>query len=175
MQESAIANNPTQNEEQTRENRPARMVTYQDSYDELTPCSSRNEPPRNKPSRLVGFQKDPKLQEPQRQQQLVASKTTNAPIDLRGKLNAGKQARDLGEQSSSKAIRGVPAPSTTQPEARKHKVAKEWLTAAEREQLDITAKDAVHLQREIPAATDEENPLRQKFESAKEIRQLNVP
>ena len=33
-------------------------------------------------------------------------------------------------------------------------------------QLDITARDAVRLQREVPNASDEEIPLRQKFESA---------
>ena len=96
----------------------------------------------------------------------MENKTTNAPVDLRDKLNAGKRAREQGEQSSSKANRGVPASSPTQPEARKQKVTKEWLTAAEMRQLDITARDAVRLQREIPAATDKENPLRQKFESA---------
>ena len=34
------------------------------------------------------------------------------------------------------------------------------------EQLDITARDAVRLQREVPNASDEENPTRQKIESA---------
>ena len=140
VQVSAAANHPITitNEEQTRDNRQARTVTFQDSYDELTPSSSRSETPRNEPSRLVGFQKDPKLKERQRQQQRVKSKTTNAPIDLRDKLNAGKRAREQGEQSSSGTNRGVPAPSPTQPEARRQKVTKEWLTAAEMRQLDIT-------------------------------------
>ena len=34
------------------------------------------------------------------------------------------------------------------------------------QQLDITANDAVRLQREVPATTEEANPLRQKFEIA---------
>ena len=44
VQVNAIANNPSTNEEQTRENRQTRTVTFQDSYDELTPSSSRSEP-----------------------------------------------------------------------------------------------------------------------------------
>ena len=135
-------------------------------FDELTPSSSRCEPTRKEPSRLVGFQKDPKLQERQRQQQRVESKTTNAPIALRDKLNVGKRAREQGEQSSSKVDIGVPAPSPTQPEARRQKVAKEWLTTTEMQQLDITARDAVRLQQELPATIVEGSPSRQKFESA---------
>ena len=112
----------------------------------MTPSSSRSEPPRNEPSRLVGFQNDTKLKERQRQQQdRVESKTTNAPIDLRDELNAGKRDREQGEQSSSRANRGVPAASPTQPEAGRQQVTKEWLTAAEMRQLDITATDAVRL------------------------------
>ena len=165
-QVSSTANNPTTNEEQIREVRDTRTVTFQDSYDELTPSSSRSLPMRNEPSRLVGFQKDQKLQERQRQQQRVKSKTTNAPIDLRDTLNAGKRAREQGGQSSSKVNRGAPAPSPTQPEARRQKVTKEWLTTTEMRQLDITARDAVRLQREIPATTAEGSPSRQKFECA---------
>ena len=132
----------------------------------MTPSSFKSGPQRNDPGSLVGFQKDPKLNERQRQQQRLESKTTNAPIDLRDKLNAGKRAREHGEQSSSRANEGVPTPSPTRPEARRQKVTKEWLTASEMQQLDITARDAVRLQREIPTATHKKNPLRQKFESA---------
>ena len=39
----------------------------------------------------------------------------------------------------------------------------EWLTFAEKQQLDETAKDALRLQREIPATTEQADPLRQKF------------
>ena len=106
------------------------------------------------------------LQERQRQQQRVESKTTNAPIDLRNKLHAGKRAREQGEQSSSKEDIGTPAPSPTQPEARRQTVAKEWLTTTEMQQLDITARDAVRLQREVPATTAEGSPSRLRFESA---------
>ena len=42
---------------------------------------------------------------------------------------------------------------------------RELLTATEIKQLDITARDAVRFQREVPNASDEENPTRQKFES----------
>ena len=78
-QVSTTANNPTADEEQIRELRDTRAVTFQDSYDELTPSSARSEATRKEPSRLVGFQKDPKLQERQRKQQRVESETTNAP------------------------------------------------------------------------------------------------
>ena len=162
---STTANNPTAHEEQTREVRDTRTITFQDSYDELPPSSFRSEPTRKEPSRLVGFQKDPKLQERQRQQQRVESKTTNAPKDLRDKLNAGKRGREQGEQSSSKVDIGATDPSPTQPEVRRQKVAKEWLTTTEMQQLDITARDAVRLQREVPATTVERSPSRQKFES----------
>ena len=166
VQVSPTENEQTTTKEQTRENRQSRTVTFKDSYKELTPSSSRSEPPRNEPSRLIGFQKYPKLQERQREQQRTESKTTNAPIDLRDKPNAGKRAREQGDQSSSRANRGVPAPSPSQPEARRQKVTKELLTATEIKQLDITARDAVRLQREVPNASDEENHPRQKFESA---------
>ena len=66
VQVSPTENEQTTTEGQTRENRQSRTVTFEDSYEELTPSSSRSEPPRNKPSRLIGFQKDPKLKERQR-------------------------------------------------------------------------------------------------------------
>ena len=163
---STTANSPTADEEQIRDVRDTRTGIFQDSYDKLTPSSSRSELPSNEPSRLVGFQKDPKLQERQRQLQRVESKTTNAPIDLRDMLNAGKRAREQGKQSSSKTNRGAPARSPTQPEARRQKVTKDWLTTTEMQQLDITSRDAVHLQREVPATTVEGSPSGQKFESA---------
>ena len=59
-----------------------------------------------------------------------------------------------------------PSPFSEQPEARRQKVTRELLTATEIKQLDITARDAVRLQREIPNTPNEENPPRQKFESA---------
>ena len=87
-------------------------------------------------------------------------------MDLRDKLNATKRAREQDGQTSSRSNRGTPAPSPSQPEARRQKVARELLTAAEMKQLDITARDALRLQREIPNMPDEENPPRQKFASA---------
>ena len=127
----------------------------------MTQSSSRSES-----NRLIGFQKDPKLQERQREQQRTENKNANAPIDLRDKINAGKRAREQGDQSSSKTHRGVPAPFPSQSETRRQKVTRGLLTATEIKQLDITAKDAVRLQREIPNTPNEENPSRQKFENA---------
>ena len=63
---SPTENEQTTTEGQTRENRQGRTVTFKDSYEELTPSSSRSEPPRNEPSRLIGFQKGPKLKERQK-------------------------------------------------------------------------------------------------------------
>ena len=45
-QVSTTANNPTADEEQIREVRDTRTVTFQDSKDKLTPSSSRSEPPK---------------------------------------------------------------------------------------------------------------------------------
>ena len=70
-QVSTTANNPTTYEEQIREVRDTRTVTFQDSCDDLTQSSSRSEPMRKEPSRLMGFQKNPKHQERERQQQRV--------------------------------------------------------------------------------------------------------
>ena len=85
-------------------------------------------------------------------------------MDLRDKLNATKRAREQDGQTNSN--RGTPAQSRSQPEARRQKVTRELLTAAEMKQLDITARDALRLQREIPNMPDEENHPRQKFASA---------
>ena len=166
VQVSPTGNEQNVTKEQTREIRQSRTVTFKDSYEELTPSSSRSEPRENEHSGLIGFQKDPKLQERQREQQRTESKASNAPVDLRDKLNAGKRGREQGDQSGSRANKGTPAPSPSQSEARRQKVTKELLTATEIKQLDITARDAVRLQREVPNASNEENPLRQKFESA---------
>ena len=46
MRVNAIANNTIGSEEQTRENRSVRTVTFQDSYDALSQSSSRDEPPK---------------------------------------------------------------------------------------------------------------------------------
>ena len=163
---SPTENEQTTTEGQTRENRQGRTVTFKDSYEELTPFSSISEPPRNEPSRLIGFQKDPKLKKRQREQQRTESRTTNAPIDLRDKLNDRKRDREQGDQSNTRGNSGVPTPSPSHPEARRQKETRELLTATEVNQLDITARDAVRLQREVPKTADEENPPRPKFESA---------
>ena len=140
VQVSPTENEQTTTEGQTRENRQGRTVSFKDSYEESTPSSSRSEPPRNEPSRLIGFQKDPKLKERQREQQQTESKTTNAPLDLRDKLNAGKRASEQGDQSSTRGNRGVPAPSPSQPEARRQKVTRELLTATETKTIGHNCK-----------------------------------
>ena len=61
------ANQPMQT---TQDNRPSRMVTFQDSYDALTPSTSKDETFRGDPNHknhLIGFQALPQLQERQRQ------------------------------------------------------------------------------------------------------------
>ena len=166
VQVSPIECNQVTTQEQAKETRPTRKVTFQDSYEELTSSTSNTQPARNEPSRLIGFQKDPKLHERQREEQREERKAHNAPIDLRDKMNATKRAREQDGQTSSRSNRGIPAPSPSQPEARRQKVARELLIAAEMKQLDITARDAVRLQREVPNMPDEEIPPRQKFASA---------
>ena len=167
-QANAIAGSTTLNEEQPRESRPARTLRFQDSYDELVQSCSRDDPTKTEPARVVGYQRDPRRQERQREQQKGENKAASTIIDLREKINAGKRSREETEQSSSTT---APTPvahaaSPTQPQARKQKVARELLTSAEVQQLDITARDAVRLQREVPATTLHEDPLRQKFEVA---------
>ena len=130
-----------------------RTITFKDSFEELTPSSSRSES-----NRLIAFQKGPKLQERQREQQ----RTENKNARTRDKINAGKRASEQGDQSSSKTHRGVPAPSPSQPEARRQKVTRELLTATEIKQLDLSARDAVRLQREIPNTPNEENHSKAK-------------
>ena len=159
-QVNSIPNNTALSKEQPREDCPTRTVTFQDSYDALTQSSSRDEPPRSEPSRLIGFQKDPQNQERQRQQQRADNKPASAPIDFRDKINAGKRTREAVEQSNSTTTTTAPAVSPTQPEARRQRKTKELLTSAETQQLDITARDAVRLWREVPATTEEANPLR---------------
>ena len=97
-------------------------------------------------------------------------------MDLRDKLNAGKRAREQGDQSSSRENRATPAPSPSQPEARRQKVTKELLTATEIQQLDIAARDVVLLQREVPKTSNEENPQgrNSRMQPVKEIMQNNA-
>ena len=112
----------TLSEEQPRESRPARTVTFKDSYEELIQSSSRTEPQVSEPASLVGFQMDPQLRERQREQQKAESKAASTVVDLREKINAGKRAREAAEQagqSSSTTTPQPPAASPTQPEARR--------------------------------------------------------
>ena len=173
--------NTNLNEEQSRENRPTRTVTFKDSYEELTQTSSRNEPqvsepPQeseplqvSEPASLVGYQMDPQFRERQREQQKAESKATKTVVDLREKIKAGKRARETAEldrQSSSTSIQQPPSTSPTQPEIRRPRITRELLTPAEKRQLDITARDALRLKREVPTLTSPQDPLKQKFEVA---------
>ena len=157
------------------EEQPRRTVTFKDSYEELTQTSSRtesqvSEPPQvSEPASLVGFQMDPQFRERQREQQKAESKAANTVVDLREKIKAGKRAREAagqGRQSSSTSIPQPPSTSPTQPEIRRPRITHELLTNAEKRQLDITARDALRLKREIPTTTSPEDPLQQKFEVA---------
>ena len=157
------------------EKQPRRTVTFKDSYEELTQTSSRtesqvSEPPQvSEPASLVGFQMDPQFRERQREQQKAESKAANTVVDLREKIRAGKRAREAagqGRQSSSTSIPQPPSTSPTQPEIRGPRITHEVLTNAEKRQLDITARDALRLKREIPTTTSPEDPLQQKFEVA---------
>ena len=91
------------------------------------------------------------MQERRREQQKAENKAASTIIDLREKINAGKRAREETKQWSSTTTPTptpvAPAASPTQPQARKQRVARELLTSAEIQQLDITARDAVRLQR----------------------------
>ena len=69
VQVSPTECNQTTTQEKAEESRPTRTVTFQDSLEELTPSTSNTKPSRNEPSKLIGFQKDPKLQERQREEQ----------------------------------------------------------------------------------------------------------
>ena len=67
--------------------------------------------------------------------------------------------------------RGAAAPSPTQPEARRQKVANEWLTTTEMQQIDITARDAVRLQREVPTTPVEGSAKKLKVPLANATKQ----
>ena len=97
MQVSTIENEQTATNEQTGENCQNRTITFKHSYEELTPSSSRSES-----NRLIGFQKDPKLQERQQEQQRTENQNANAPKDLRDKINAGRR------EPENKATNQVP-------------------------------------------------------------------
>ena len=112
---------------------------------------------------------DPQSRERQREQPKAESKAASTVVDLREKINAGKRAREAAEQagqSSSTTTPQPPSASPTRPETRRPRVMRELLTHAEKRQLDITARDALRLQREVPTTTSSEDPLRQKFEVA---------
>ena len=157
------------------EEQPKRTVTFKDSYEELTQTSSRTESQvseplqASEPASLVGFQMDPQFRERQREQQKAESKAANTVVDLREKIKAGKRAREATTQSKQSSSTSIPQPSSaspTQPEIRRPRITHELLTHTEKRQLDITARDALRLQREIPTTTSPEDPLRQKFETA---------
>ena len=79
VQVSPTECNQTTTQEQAKESRPITTVTFQDSHEELTPSTFNTKPSQNEPSKLIGFQKDPKLQERQREEQREERKTTTLP------------------------------------------------------------------------------------------------
>ena len=101
VQANATADNTTLSEEKPRESCPARTVRFQDSYDELIQSCSKHEPPKTEPAPIVGYQRDPQMQERQREQQKAENEAASTVIDLRETINAGKRAREEAEQSSS--------------------------------------------------------------------------
>ena len=116
---------------------------------------------------MVGYQKDTRLKERQRQMQCAESQAAKPPIDLRTILNSNKRARQQANASRK------PNPSPTQQlEARRVRLSRELLSTSEAQQLYITAGDAMRLQRAIPATAEETDPNSLRFEKSKETRKL---
>ena len=143
---------------------------FQDSYDALLPSTSTD------PQHLVGFQVNPELQEQQKQQQKVEKKASNATIDLRDVLNQKQQKNKLEqlvqkmkarELANSDVANTSPNPSPVQQlEARRVRISEELLSQTETRQYDLTARNAVRLQREVQSGSPNLGLNIQKFETA---------
>ena len=83
-------------------------------------------------------------------------------MDLRNKLEQLAQKKRAREQANRLAN---PSP-VQQPVARKMKLTTELISRAETYELDLTAKDAVRLQRGVLPGTDAPQQQLQKFERA---------
>ena len=100
------------------------------------------------------------MKERQRQQQRAESQADNTPIDPRTILNTNKRAREPANANRN------PNPSPTQqPEARRVRLRGQLLSTSEAQQLDITARDALRLQREKPATAEQTDTDLLRFET----------
>ena len=115
----------------------SRTVVFKDSYEVLASPVATDQQEDNSPP-LIGHQEDAKLKERQKQQQRTENQAIRAPLDLRNKLEQLAQKKRATEQANR---------SAKQPVARKVMLSTELISRAETEQLDLTAKDAVRLQR----------------------------
>ena len=145
------------------------VIGSQDSYDALLLSTSSD------PHHLIGFQTDPDLHEQQKEQEKAERRIAKAPIDLRDVLNKKEQnkieqlaqkkrARDLANANTTN-----PSPNLSpiqQPEARRVRLSDELLSQTEARQYDITARDAVRLQREVKSRNPDSGLDMQKFDTA---------
>ena len=138
---------------------PPRTMTFQDSYVAMKPSTSKDKAPRGDPQPLIGYQKDPQLKERQQQQQHAESHAAKTPVDLRTILSTNKKARKQANANRT------PNPfRTQQPEARRVRLGRKLLSSSDAEQLDITARDAVRLQHEIPVIAEKNHHNLLRFE-----------
>ena len=139
-------------------------MTLQVLYEATTPSTSKANVPTGNPEPLVGYQKDQKLKERQREQQRAERQVAKTPKNFRTILNTNKRARE--QANTNRTPNHSPA---QQPEARRVRLVKELLSASEAQQLDITARDAVRLQREIPATAAKTDPNSLRYETVTSI------
>ena len=140
------------------------------SFDALMPSTSAD------PQHLIGSQANPELQERQKEQQKAEKQAANTPKDLRDVLNQKEQKSKLEQLIQKKRTRDLansyaaslnPNPSPVQqPEARSVRISKKLLSHTETRQHDISARDAVRLQREIQSGNPDSGLAIQKFETA---------
>ena len=136
-----------------------RIVVFKDCYERLAlPVEIHQRDDSTQP--LIGHQGNPKLKERQKQQQRAEDQAARAPVDLRNEIEQLAQKKRAREQANRSAN---PSPAQ-QPVARKMKLTTELISRAETYQLDLTAKDAVRLQREVLPGTDAPQQQLQKFE-----------
>ena len=128
------------------------------------------------PRHLIGFQANTELQEQQKEQQKPEKQAANEPIDLRDVLNRKEQKNKLEraigpkkrirELANSDAASLSPNPSPVQqPEARRVRFSGGLQSQTKTRQYDITARDAVRLQREVQSGNLDPGLDIQKFET----------
>ena len=144
------------------------LTEVQDWYDALKPSTY--------PRHLIGFQNNPELHEQQKEQHKAEKQAANAPIDLKDVLNRKEQKIKLEQLVQKKRAREFansdaaslsPNPSPLQqPEARRVRFSEELLSQTDTRQYDITARDAVRLQREVQSGNLDSGFDIQKFVTA---------